>query len=213
MSVSIRIGRTGVAVAVLAAALLFAGCAPASGGGDLGNGGSSGTGGADDGGNGQGGNGGDGPVDPEQDRVRTGPVAEYGGPAYGDQGDAEIIADGVWCKTLQVFWGGSEPVPDEVSFTFTEAVVDQQGLEVTDTACGTNPETGEALASCLELTIDANATAWCGLEVRPAADFIEGTGITFIGTIECPTAEVCDAVAARQVDPGPPVVVNTPAGF
>lgn len=212
MSVSLHTGRTAFVVALVAVVLLLSGCAPASNEGGVDNGGSSENGGTDNGG-GQEGNGGDGPVDPEQDRVRTGPVAEYGGPAYGDQGEAEVVAEGVWCKTLQVFWGGSEAVPDGVTFTFTEPVVDQPGLEVTNTACGTSPETGESLASCLGLTIDANATAWCGLEVRPAPDFVEGTGITFIGTIECPTAEVCDAVAARQVDPGPPVVVNTPAGF
>ena len=47
--------------------------------------------------------------DPAQSRVRTGPVAQYGGPAYGDQGVAEIIEAGLWCKTIKVFWGGDVP--------------------------------------------------------------------------------------------------------
>lgn len=210
MSLPPRIGRTPIAAALVAFVLLLAGCAPVSD-----------EGGADT----------DptvvetpGPTpeptpdptpddeDPAQDRVRTGPVAQYGGPAYGDQGEAEIVEAGVWCKTLQVFWGGSEPVPEGVRFTFSEPVVDAPGLEVTGAPCGTNPESGVPLASCLGLPLDANATAYCGLEVRPGPDFVDGTGITFIGTLECPTVEVCDAMAGRDVDPGPPVVVNTPAG-
>jgi hypothetical protein len=52
----------------------------------------------------------------------------------------------------------------------------------------------------------------CSIEVLPTADFVDGTTVSFTGTLECPTSEICDAVAARQVDPGPPIVVNTPEG-
>jgi len=152
----------------------------------------------------------DGDSDPTQDTVRTGPIAEYGGPAYGDQGDAELTESGDWCKTIQVFWGGSEPVPAGVSFTFDTAVPDQPGLEiVTDAAaCGTRGAT----APCLGLTFQAEESGVaCSVVVRPGDDFADGTTISFEGTLTCPTAEVCDAVAAREVDPGPPLVVDRPA--
>jgi hypothetical protein len=215
MSRPLGIGRTAVATAVVAVALLFAGCASASDEGGADTDGTSAetddTTSEEEEGSGDEEGSDDGEEDPAQDRVRTGPVAEYGGPAYGDQGGAEIIEPGVWCETLALFWGG-EPVPEGVRFTFTEAVVDTAGLEVTGAACGTDPGTGEPLAACLGLPLEANASAFCGLEVRPGPDFVDGTGITFIGTLECPSAEVCDAVVAREVDPGPPVVVNTPDG-
>ena len=63
----------------------------------------------DDGGGDDGKGDADGGEDPAQSRVRTGPVAQYGGPAYGDQGVAEIIQAGLWCKTIKVFRGGGVP--------------------------------------------------------------------------------------------------------
>lgn len=151
----------------------------------------------------------DGGNDPAQDTVRTGPIAQYGGPAYGDQGDAEVIEPGLWCKTIAVFWGGSEPIPDGVRFTFDAAVPDQPGLAVEAGTCGS----AGATDTCLGLTVEANQTGiFCSIVVRPAADFVDGTTISFTGTLECPTTEVCDAVAAREVEPGPPIVVTTPAG-
>jgi hypothetical protein len=152
----------------------------------------------------------DGDSDPTQDTVRTGPIAEYGGPAYGDQGEAEVTESGDWCKTIQVFWGGSEPIPEGVSFTFDTAVPDQPGLEVvTDAeACGTRGAT----APCLGLTFGADESGVaCSVVVRPDDAFGDGTTISFEGTLSCPTADVCDAMAAREVDPGPPLVVNRPA--
>jgi hypothetical protein len=151
----------------------------------------------------------DGDEDPAQEQVRTGPVAEYGGPAYGDQGEAEIVEEGVWCKTIAVFWGGDAEIPEGVRFTFDEAVPDRAGLAVEDGVCGTLGAT----TSCVGLTVEANESGiFCSLVLRPGDDFEDGTTITFNGTLECPTADVCDAVAARTVEPGPPIVVNTPAG-
>lgn len=222
MSVPQRSARSALIAAALATMLLFAGCASAADGGgddqdassdtsdasaDSEAGEVDGEGDLDDGGEGT-----DGEEDPEQEVVRSGPIADYGGPAYGDQGEAQVIEPGVWCKTLAVFWGGDQPIPDGVRFTFDEAVVDPVGLEVTDAACGTDPGSGEELASCIGLTVDANASVFCGLEVRPGESFTDGTTVTFLGTLECPTSEVCDEVAGRQVEPGPPVVVNTPEG-
>jgi hypothetical protein len=159
-----------------------------------------------DGGDGdEGGGDADGGEDPAQDRVRTGPVAQYGGPAYGDQGGAEIIGAGLWCKTIAVFWGGE--VPEGVRYTFQNAVTDRPGLAVESAVCGSR----EADRGCLDMTVEANQSQiTCSLVLRPGSDFEDGTEITFVGTLECPTAEICDVVAAREVDPGPPIVVDDP---
>ncbi|MHC2999030.1 hypothetical protein [Microbacterium sp. HJ5] len=205
MSSTMRPGAV-LAAVVTALALLLTGCAPATTEGSGADGGRetqtavpspTETGSTD------------GEEDPEQDRVRTGPVAQYGGPAYGDQGEAEVVETGVWCKTIAVFWGGDEPIPDGVRFTFDAAVPDQPGLETESGVCGTRG----ADRSCLGMAVEANESGiFCSVVVRPGADFVEGTTISFEGTLECPTAEICDAVAARQVEPGPPLVVNTPEG-
>ena len=159
----------------------------------------------DDGGDDEGQADSDGGEDPAQDRVRTGPVAQYGGPAYGDQGVAEVIEPGLWCKTIAVFWGGD--VPDGVRFTFEEAVTDRPGLQVAGGVCGTRG----ADRSCLGMTVAADESGiFCSLELRPSADFHDPTTITFTGTLECPTAEICDTVAARDVRPGPPIIVTDP---
>ena len=149
----------------------------------------------------------DGGEDPAQDRVRTGPVAQYGGPAYGDQGTAEVIDDGLWCKTIAVFWGGDEAVPDGVSFTFLTAATSRQGLRVEGGVCGSRGATH----SCLGLRVEANESGvFCSLVLRPGPDFQDGTAITFAGRLECPTSQVCDQVAARAVEPGPPIIVDDP---
>ena len=147
----------------------------------------------------------DGDADPAQSRVRTGPVAQYGGPAYGDQGAAEIIQAGLWCKTIKVFWGGD--VPEGVRYTFQSALTDRPGLAVESGICGSR----NADRGCLDMPVDANESEiTCSLVLRPGSDFQDGTEITFVGTLECPTAEICDIVAAREVDPGPPIVVDAP---
>lgn len=161
---------------------------------------------SDDGGDDQGQTDSDGGEDPAQDRVRTGPVAQYGGPAYGDQGTAEVLETGVWCKTIAVFWGG-DPVPQGVRFTFENAVTDRPGLRVDGGVCGTRG----ADRSCLGMIVQANESGiFCSLVLRPGGEFQDGTAITFRGTLECPTAEICDQVAAREVEPGPPIIVNDP---
>ncbi|MDY0909663.1 hypothetical protein [Microbacterium sp. CFBP9034] len=219
MSCSQRSGAAIAAAAVIAAVLLMAGCAGPvvdEGQTETSQGPTDIADDTDDEGEGDEGEGdegegeGEGDEDPEQDLVRTGPVAEYGGPAYGDQGEAEIVEDGVWCKTIAVFWGGSEPVPEGVRFTFEQAVPDRGGLDVESGVCGTSG----ADRSCIDMpAVEANESGiFCSIVVRPTAEFQDGTSITFTGTLECPTREICDAVVARDVVPGPPIVVNTPEG-
>jgi hypothetical protein len=210
MSLARRTGRTAIAVAVLAVALLFAACAPTTTEGGAVGPTETGT-----------------PEpepdpdptptdgeepDPDPELVRTGPTVNYGGPAYGDQGETQLVADGVWCETVALFWGGSQPIPEGVVMTFTEALVDADVLEVTENACGTDPGTGEPLPSCIGLELDANESAFCGLEVIPGALFADGTVITFGGTMTCPTAEDCATVETRDAEEGPEIVVDTPAG-
>ena len=119
----------------------------------------------------------DDPVDPEQDTVRTGPIAQYGGPAYGDQGDAEVIEPGSWCKTIVVFWGG-DGVPDGVSFTFETAVPNLPGLTVEGGECGP----ADPAKSCLDLTLQADQSGIsCSIVVHPGADFVERDDREFHG--------------------------------
>ena len=212
MSHTMRPGAI-VAAVVTTIVLLLAGCAPAVTDGAADDDPTPTQTSADDGdGNGDGDSSednGDGEDDPDQDLVRTGPVAEYGGPAYGDQGEAEVVESGVWCKTIAVFWGGDEQIPEGVRFTFEKAVADQPGLETESGVCGTLG----ADRSCLGMTVEANASGiFCSVIVRPGVDFAEGTTITFEGTLECAKAQDCDTVVARRVEPGPPLVVNTPGG-
>ncbi|MCW3494622.1 hypothetical protein [Microbacterium sp. SSM24] len=204
------LGRVALGAAIVAVALLFCGCAPAVDEGAGGNDGTSTDGGGSTPSEENGGGGSEGEEDPEQDRVRTGPTVDYGGPDDGDQGDATVLEPGVWCETVAVFWGG-DPVPEGVRFTYTEAIVDRAGLEVTDDACGTDFD-GVPLASCIGFVLEADASGFCSLEVRPGDDFVDGTRITFAGTLECPTAEACVAVEERAVEPGPPIEIFTPEG-
>ncbi len=212
MSLPPRFGRAAIAAAVVAVAILFAACAPTTTEGGTVDPTPTETGMPEpdpepdptptDGGG----------EDPEQVRVRTGPTVDYGGPAYGDQGETELVADGVWCEKVALFWGGTEVIPEGVVMEFTEALIEPAVLEVTSNPCGADPGTGEPLPSCIGLKLEANASAFCGLEILPGADFLEGTIITFAGTMTCPTSEVCDAVAARDAEEGPQILVNTPPG-
>ena len=128
--------------------------------------------------------------------------------AYGDQGEAEVVEPGVWCKTIAVFWGG-EPMPAGVQFTFDDAQADRPGLDVEGGICGT----AGSDRSCLGLTVRAEDSGiFCSVVLRPGDDFEGGTAVSFVGTMVCPSVEVCDAVAAREVDPGPALIVTTPPG-
>ncbi|SDC01838.1 hypothetical protein GA0111570_11446 [Raineyella antarctica] len=150
----------------------------------------------------------DGAEDPKQTRIRTGPVASFGGPAYGDQG-TDRIGNGMWCDTIQVFWGGA--VPAGVTFRFDRAVTKpSSGLDVRPGTCGTKG----ADRTCLGLTFRSSDKegVTCSIVLRPRSNFREGTTITFEGTLTCPTSAVCNQVAAREVTPGPPIVVTTPSG-
>ena len=151
----------------------------------------------------------DGIEDPRQQRTRTGPVASFGGPAYGDQG-VEEIEPGKWCDTIAVFWGGDTPIPPGVTFRFDRAVTDPPtGLGVQRGICGTKGTD----RTCLGLTVKHDAGAmFCSIVLLPTTKFVEDTEITFVGTLTCPTSAVCDRVAARRVDAGPAIVVTTPTG-
>lgn len=209
MFFSRRSGRTAIAVAVLAFALSFAGCAPTTTEGGAVGPTETGTPEPEPEPEPTPTN---GDVDPDQERVRVGPTVDYGGPAYGDQGETELVADGVWCETVAMFWGGTEPIPEGVVMEFSEALIEPTLVEVTANPCGVDPGTGAPLPSCIGLQLEANASAFCGLEILPGPDFLEGTIITFAGTMTCPTAAVCDAVAARDAEEGPQILINTPAG-
>ncbi|AZS36890.1 hypothetical protein CVS47_01510 [Microbacterium lemovicicum] len=148
----------------------------------------------------------DGEADASQSTVRTGPIALYGGPAYGDQG-IEETGPGIWCDTLAVFWGGDAPIPADVTFTVDAATADAPGLAVDGGVCGTRG----ADRSCLGLVVAADDTGlFCSLVLRPGADFVEGTAVALSGTLRCLRAEACDAVAARTHDPSAPILVTTP---
>ena len=86
---------------------------------------------------------------------------------------------------------GESEEPEPVSFLVT-------------TDLGTLPRIG--------LELEANESAFCGLEVIPGAFFADGTVITFGGTMTCPTAEDCATVETRDAEEGPEIVVDTPAG-
>lgn len=213
MSLPLRTGRTATAAALIAVALLFAACAPTTTEG----------GGAVDPTPAETGTPEPEPEpdptptrteepDPDPTPVRTGPTVNYGGPAYGDQGDTQLVAEGVWCETVALFWGGTQLIPDGVEMTFTEALVDPALLEVTGNACGTDPGDGSPLPSCIGLALPANGSAFCGLEVIPGPAFSDGTVITFGGTMTCLTEEDCVTVETRDADPGPEILVDTPAG-
>jgi hypothetical protein len=147
----------------------------------------------------------DGQADAPQEVVRSGPSVQYGGPAYGDQG-TEPLSEGVWCDTVIVFWDGE--VPSDVTFTFETAVVDHPGLSVAPAVCGTKG----ADRSCLSLTVAGGEAQTCSLALTPGDDFVDGTLITFDGTLRCPSVQVCDAVGARVLtQDAPRIIVHAPA--
>lgn len=151
----------------------------------------------------------DGPEDPEQGRIRSGPVASFGGPSHGDRG-TEVWSGGTWCTTVGVFWGGEAPVPADVTFRLDKAVTSPWGgLDVLPGICGTQ----DADRTCIGLVLPGDvADVTCSLVLRPRAGFIDGTEITFEGTLTCPTIAVCDRMKTRTVTPGPPIIIHRPEG-
>ena len=51
---------------------------------------------------------------------------------------------------------------------------------------------------------------FCTLVIQPTADFVNGTVLGLAGTLECPTSDVCDAMAAREIEQGPPILICDP---
>ncbi|MFE1663352.1 hypothetical protein [Microbacterium sp. P02] len=148
----------------------------------------------------------DGPADPAQTTRRTGPIAEYGGPPYGLQGDPEPVGEGAWCATVGLFWG-DPGAPEDVTFRLTGTIsVPVDALTAGTTGCGSiAPD-----QPCLGFTMSADTpfTA-CSLPLTETAAFAGSAEVTFTGTLECSEPRFCDAAQARSADPGPPIVITS----
>ncbi|WP_457102086.1 hypothetical protein [Microbacterium sp. P5_E9] len=149
-------------------------------------------------------------VDPVQETRRTGPSVDIGGPPSGGQG-LEDLGDGRWCEGIALFWGsGSEGVPEGVTFTVEGITSNPEGVVLGDDqeVCG---QFG-AEHGCIgfPLTYDT-VNIFCTLVLEPTADFVNGTVLGLAGTLDCPTKEVCDAMATREIEQGPPIVICDPA--
>jgi len=147
-------------------------------------------------------------VDPEQEPRRTGPSVDLGGPPSGGQG-LEDLGDGRWCEGIALFWGG-EGVPEGVTFTVEGITSTPEGVVLADDqeVCG---EFG-ADRGCIGISLSHDTVnTFCTLVVQPSADFVNGTVLGLAGTLECPTGAVCDAMATREVEQGPPIVICDPA--
>ena len=150
-------------------------------------------------------------VDPVQETRRTGPAVDIGGPPSGGQG-LEDLGDGRWCQGIALFWGSgsdTEGVPEGVSFTVEGITSDPAGLVLADDqeVCGQF----EFESGCIgvPLTYDA-ANLFCTLVLQPTAGFVNGTVLGLAGTLECPTEDVCDAMATREIDQGSSIVICDP---
>ena len=147
-------------------------------------------------------------VDPEQETRRTGPSVDIGGPPSGGQG-LEDLGDGRWCEGIALFWG-SEGVPEGVTFTVEGITSSPEGVVLADDqeVCG---QFG-AERGCIgfPLTYDT-VNIFCTLVLQPTAEFVNGTVLGLAGTLECPTEDVCDAMATREIEQGPPIVICDPA--
>jgi hypothetical protein len=68
-----------------------------------------------------------------------------------------------------------------------------------------------AESECIGLPLQHDSvTLFCTLVVQPTADFENGTVLGLSGTLECPTQDVCDAMATREIGQGPPIVICDP---
>ncbi len=147
-------------------------------------------------------------VDPEQETRRTGPSVDIGGPPSGGQG-LEDLGDGRWCEGIALFWG-SEGVPEGVTFTVEGITSAPEGVVLADDqeVCG---QFG-AERGCIGFTLRYDTVnIFCTLVLQPTADFVNGTVLGLAGTLECPTEDVCDAMATREIEQGPPIVICDPA--
>ncbi len=147
-------------------------------------------------------------VDPVQDTRRTGPSVDIGGPPSGGQG-LEDLGDGRWCEGIALFWGFTG-VPEGVTFTVEGITSNPEGVVLADDqeVCGQF----EAERGCIGFTLryDELGTIFCTLVLQPTDDFENGTVLGLAGTLECPTEEVCDAMATREIEQGPPIVICDP---
>ena len=147
-------------------------------------------------------------IDPEQTARRTGPSVDIGGPPSGGQG-LEDLGDGRWCEGIALFWGG-EGVPEGVTFTVESITSDPAGVVLADDqeVCGQFGADRACIGSALDYD---TVNVFCTLVLQPTAEFVNGTVLELAGTLECPTEDVCDAVATRDVEQGPPIVICDPA--
>ena len=146
-------------------------------------------------------------LDPEQEARRTGPSVAIGGPPSGGQG-LEDLGDGRWCEGIALFWGGAG-VPEGVTFTVEGITSDPEGVVLADDqeVCG---QFG-AESECIGLPLrNDSGTIFCTLVVQPTPEFVNGTVLGLTGTLECPTEDVCDAMATREIEQGPPIVICDP---
>jgi hypothetical protein len=147
-------------------------------------------------------------VDPEQETRRTGPSVAIGGPPSGGQG-LEDLGDDRWCQGIALFWG-SEGVPEGVTFTVEGITSDPEGVVLADgqEVCGRFGAERECIGFTLEYD---TVNIFCTLVLQPTADFVNGTVLGLAGTLECATADICDAMATREVEQGPPILICDPA--
>lgn len=149
-------------------------------------------------------------VDPEQETRRTGPAVEIGGPPSGGQG-LEDLGNDRWCEGIALFWGSvGEGVPDGVTFTVEGITSNPDGVALADDqeVCGQFGADRECIG--VTLTYDTVNT-FCTLVLHPTAEFQNGTVLGLSGTLECPTEEVCDAMATREIDSSTLIVICDPA--
>lgn len=150
----------------------------------------------------------DEPIDPSQQTQHTGPAIDFGGPDKGSQG-LDVTDAGLWCETIALFWGG-DGVPAGVTFALEGITSAPEGIVLADdqALCGDRG----AEVPCVGAVLESDSpTVFCSLALQPTDGFQNGTVVGITGTLDCLTADVCATVAARQFDPGPPIVICDPA--
>ncbi|MEZ3161071.1 hypothetical protein AB1K54_11100 [Microbacterium sp. BWT-B31] len=142
--------------------------------------------------------------DPAQQTRRSGPIAEFGGPPFGDQG-SESLGEGQWCSTVALFWGG-EP-PQNASFTIDGVQSSPSGaLSAEGAVCGSRG----AEVPCVGFTMTPETSSvFCSMILIAGPAFEGEAQVTFVGTLECTEPQYCDAAIAREAQPGPPIVISS----